>query len=199
MAAARAKLYEARKARVAPGLDDKVLTAWNGLMISAFAEGHRVLREPRYLQAAERAASFLLTTLRKPDGRLLRTWRQGTAHIDAFLEDYAYLANGLVDLYEAGGDERFLRAAEDLAALVRSDFGADEGGFYSTAQGHERLVVRHREGHEERSPPPTGWRPGRWRGCRTTSTATTCARTRSGRCAPGRAPCSVSRARSRSR
>jgi uncharacterized protein YyaL (SSP411 family)/aryl-alcohol dehydrogenase-like predicted oxidoreductase len=152
VAEARPRLYAARRQRVAPGLDDKVLTAWNGLMIASMAEGARVLGEPRFQDAAERAASFLLATLRKPDGRLLRTARAGKAHLDAYLEDYAYLADGLVTLYEAGADVRFLRAAEQLCERMRADFAAPDGGFFSTARDHESLIVRHREGHDGATP-----------------------------------------------
>jgi len=144
---ARSALYEARKGRVPPGLDDKVLTAWNGLMIGALAEGTRVLGEPRWLLAAARAADFVLAHLRR-EGRLLRSWRAGAAHLDAYLEDYAFLGSGLVDLYEAGGEERFLHEAADLAERMMAEFTAPDGGFYSTAEGHEALLVRHREGHD---------------------------------------------------
>ncbi|HEY2941373.1 MAG TPA: aldo/keto reductase [Vicinamibacteria bacterium] len=145
---ARARVYEARRRRVPPGLDDKVLTAWNGLMISAFAEGFRVLGDEGYLETARRAADFLLGTLRRPDGRLLRTWRAGRAHLDAYLEDYAFFTEALVDLYEAGGTARYLDEAAALAARIREDFAAEEGGFFSTARGHEPLIVRPREGHD---------------------------------------------------
>ena len=114
----RARLYEARRRRSSPGLDDKVLTAWNGMMVGAMAEGYRVLGDPRYLAAAARAADFLLTRLRRADGRLLRTYRRGKAHLDAYLEDYAFLAEGLLDLSEAGGDVRFLREAAGLAERI---------------------------------------------------------------------------------
>jgi uncharacterized protein YyaL (SSP411 family)/aryl-alcohol dehydrogenase-like predicted oxidoreductase len=152
VAAAKARLYEARRRRVPPGLDDKVLTAWNGLMIGAMAEGYRVLADRRYLEAAERAAAFVTGRLRAEDGRLLRTYREGRAHLRAYLEDYAYLADGLLDLYEAGGDARRLREAEDLADRARADFAAETGGFYSTARDHESLIVRHREGHDGATP-----------------------------------------------
>jgi uncharacterized protein YyaL (SSP411 family)/aryl-alcohol dehydrogenase-like predicted oxidoreductase len=148
VAASRARVYEARLRRVPPLRDDKVLAAWNGLMIGALAEGHRVLGERRYLEAAERAAAFVLATLARPDGRLLRTWRAGKAHLDAYLEDYAFLGDALVDVYEAGGALRFLREAERLAGLMREDFAAEDGGFHSTARSHEPLIVRHREGHD---------------------------------------------------
>jgi uncharacterized protein YyaL (SSP411 family)/aryl-alcohol dehydrogenase-like predicted oxidoreductase len=143
----RAKLYEARKQRVPPGLDDKVLTAWNGMMIGAMAEGYRVLGDARYLAGAARAADFLLGSLRRPDGGLFRTYRAGKAHLDAYLEDYAFLADGLVDLYEAGGDIRYLREAAHLAERTLTDFGDEAGGgLYDTAKGHEALILRHREG-----------------------------------------------------
>src|SRR5438445_638126 len=145
---ARARLYEARKRRVPPGLDDKVLTAWNGLMISALAEGFRALGDQRYLEAARRAADFLLGALRRPDGGLLRTWRRGRAHLDAYLEDYAFFAEALVDLYEAGGAPKYLEEAASLADRIRKDFAAEEGGFFSTGRGHESLIVRPREGHD---------------------------------------------------
>jgi hypothetical protein len=142
----RAKLYEARLRRVHPGLDDKVLTAWNGMMLGALAEGARVLGEPRYLAAAARAADFLLATLRRSDGRLLRTYRQGKAHLNAYLEDYAFLAEGLLDLYEAGGHVRYLREAAGLVERILDDFGDEAGGFYDTAKDHETLIVRHKDG-----------------------------------------------------
>jgi aryl-alcohol dehydrogenase-like predicted oxidoreductase len=153
--AARTKVYEARKQRIPPLLDDKVLVAWNGLMIGAMAEGHRVLREPRWLDSAERAARYLLEKLRRPDGGLYRTARAGRAHLDAYLEDYAYLSDALIDLYEAGAPSNFLHEAKRLAERVLEDFGDTEGGaFYFTARGHERLLVRTREGHDGAIPNP---------------------------------------------
>jgi uncharacterized protein YyaL (SSP411 family)/aryl-alcohol dehydrogenase-like predicted oxidoreductase len=152
VAASRARLYEARLERVPPGLDDKVLTAWNGLMIGAMAEGCRVLGDARYLEAAQRAARFATTELRAGDGRLLRTYREGKAHLAGYLEDYAYLAEGLLDLYEAGGGLVWLRESEALARRMGEDFADEAGGFYSTARGHEALIVRHREGHDGATP-----------------------------------------------
>ncbi|MFO0567786.1 MAG: aldo/keto reductase [Polyangiaceae bacterium] len=149
LAKSRATLLAARAKRVPPLLDDKVLTAWNGLMISALAEGYRVLGDPRYLESAERAAGFLQDRLLRPDGGLYRTARGGKAHLDAYLEDYAYLGDALVDLYEASGDEAHLRAATGLAERMLADFGDERAGaFYFTAHGHEKLVARTREGHD---------------------------------------------------
>ncbi|MBM4126706.1 MAG: DUF255 domain-containing protein [Nitrospira sp.] len=147
--AARAKpiLYRARQARVAPGLDDKVITSWNGMMLSAMAEAARVFGEERYLEQAQRTADFLLAVHTRPDGRLLRTSRAGRAHLHAYLEDYAYLAEGLLDVYEAGSDERYLRAAEQLAGFLMTDFlDREQGGFFTTAERHESLILRAREG-----------------------------------------------------
>ena len=148
----RPLLYEARKRRVPPGLDDKVITAWNGMMISAMAEAARVLRRSDYLDAARKAADFLLRVHRRDD-RLLRTSRNGRAHLDAVLEDYAFLGEGLVDLYEASGDGRYLEAARGLAErLIRSFQDADQGGFFTTAEEHEALIVRGREGADGATP-----------------------------------------------
>ncbi len=150
---ARPKVYEARQHRIPPGLDDKILTAWNGLMISAMAEGYRVLGKQRYLDAATRAADLLLSTLVRPDGRLLRTYRVGKAHLDAYLEDYAYLAEALIDLYEAGGASRYLTESLRLVDNLLADFADPEGGaFYSTAADHELLIVRHQEGNDGATP-----------------------------------------------
>jgi uncharacterized protein YyaL (SSP411 family)/aryl-alcohol dehydrogenase-like predicted oxidoreductase len=152
LATGRAKLYEARRRRVQPGLDDKVLTAWNGLALGAMAEGFRALREPRYLAGASRAADFLLTRLGRPDGGLFRTSRAGQAHLPAYLEDYAFLAEGLLDLYEAGGGGRYLQEAARLAERMVRDFGDEAGAFFDTAADHEALIVRHREGADSAIP-----------------------------------------------
>ncbi|ALA58517.1 aldo/keto reductase [Nitrospira moscoviensis] len=153
--AARVKplLYEARRRRVPPGLDDKIITAWNGMMLSAMAEAARVFGENRYRDAARQTADFLLKTHVKSDGRLLRTSRAGRAHLDAYLEDYAYLADGLVDLYEAGAGESYLQAAARLADYLMTDFhDAEQGGFFTTAKNHESLILRAREGADGATP-----------------------------------------------
>ena len=148
LAAARATLLELRKTRVPPLLDDKVIAAWNGLMLGAMAEGFRVLRDRRYLVSAERAARFVLEQLRRPDGGVYRTARGERAHLDAYLEDYAFVTDALVTLYEAGAPESFLHEALALAARFVADFGAEDGAFFSTASGHEALVARPRESHD---------------------------------------------------
>jgi len=146
-------VYAARAKRIPPGLDDKILTAWNGMMISAMAEGARVLSDSRYLEAAEEAADFLLRTMKRPDSGLYRTYRAGKAHLNACLEDYAYLAEGLIDLYEAGAHEGYLDEAVHLAERILADFSdAQDGGFFTTGKDHESLILRSREGPDGATP-----------------------------------------------
>ena len=151
----RLKLYETRLKRVPPGLDDKILCAWNGLMIGAMAEGARVLGEPRYLAAAGHAADFIKKRLMTSEGRLLRTYRSGKAHLNGYLEDYAYLAEGLIDLYEAGASKDYLQEAARLANRIIEDFASMDGlGLFNTSHDHETLLVRHREGYDGAIPNP---------------------------------------------
>ena len=155
LASAKSKLLAARLKRVPPLLDDKVVCAWNGLMIGAMAEGARVLRDARYLASAERAADFVLDRMMRPDGGLYRTARGGKAHLDAYLEDYAYLGDGLLDLYEAGGAPQRLADVTKLCDRMLADFGDPEGGaFFFTAHDHEKLLARPREGHDGALPSP---------------------------------------------
>ncbi len=149
LAKLREQVYAARQKRVPPLLDDKILTAWNGLMIGAMAEGYRVLGDARYLASAQCAADYVLAKLVREDGGLFRTARAGRAHLDAVLEDYAYLTEALIDLYEAGGDEKYLEGAERVGARAVKDFADEESGaFFFTARGHEPLITRTREGHD---------------------------------------------------
>jgi uncharacterized protein YyaL (SSP411 family)/aryl-alcohol dehydrogenase-like predicted oxidoreductase len=149
----RPLLYRARQERVRPGLDDKIITAWNGMMISAMAEAGRVLGISRYIAGAKRAADFLLLVHRTSEGALLRTSRQGRAHLNGVLEDYAYLAEGLIDLYEACGQERYLTAALQFGERMVDSFrDEDQGGFYTTAKTHETLIIRAREGADGATP-----------------------------------------------
>jgi len=142
----RALLLREREKRVRPGLDDKVLTSWNGLMIGALARGGAVLGEPRYTEAAVRAARFITTTMKDGEGRLLRVFRRGEAGQRAFLEDHAFLADGLLDLQEATGDAAWLAAAEGvLDALLRGFQDPATGGLFSTAHDAEPLLFRSQE------------------------------------------------------
>ncbi len=140
--AAKSQLLQVRDQRVRPGLDDKVLVSWNALMIDSLAKASFVLGDPKYYQAAAAAANFLLEHLRRADGRLLHTWRRGTAKLDAYLDDYSYLIDALVTLYEASFDERWIVAASGLAEQMIESFGDDDGGFYFTAKDHEKLIAR---------------------------------------------------------
>jgi uncharacterized protein YyaL (SSP411 family) len=151
--AARAKLLAARGGRVRPHLDDKILTAWNGLMISALALGGRVLGERAYVEAAERAAGFILSEMRSADGGLLRRWRDGEAAIGGFLDDYAFFATALVDLYETTFEPRYLSTAIELAERMRALFeDREQGGFFSTAEGDESLVLRMKDEYDGAEP-----------------------------------------------
>jgi len=139
---ARPVLLAAREERPPPGLDDKILTAWNGLMISAFARGGLALREERYTKSARRAASFVLEDMRKEE-RLHRSWRDGQLRHNAYLEDHAFLAQGLLDLHEATGELRWLEEAISLHAELQERFADSQGGaFYRTSDDHEVLLAR---------------------------------------------------------
>jgi hypothetical protein len=144
-ARARQRLYAVRTQRVWPSRDDKVIAAWNGLMLRAFAEVGRILGRDDYLRAAEASASFIHDHL-IVDDKLRRTWRGGQAKLAAYLEDYGALANGLLSLYEADGDPRWFAQARHLADTALERFWDDEvGGFFDTAHDHEQLIGRPRE------------------------------------------------------
>ncbi|HTV18532.1 MAG TPA: thioredoxin domain-containing protein [Polyangiaceae bacterium] len=158
---ARKRVFAVRQKRVPPLLDDKILTSWNGLMLAAMADGARILGDARYHLSAERAARFALSTLRREDGGLYRTARQGKARLNGFLEDYAFLADGLISLYEAAGrfaskpdPSEYLIAAKSLMERALTDFAAEDGAFFATAHDHERLLVRSRDGHDGALPSP---------------------------------------------
>jgi len=144
--AARKTLYEARAKRVWPGLDDKRLTAWNALAISALAEAGAVLGRADYLDAARACAEFVLGSLRDENGHLLRTYKDGDARLNAYLEDHAFLLEALLTLYEASFEARWFEQARELAATTIDRFGDPErGGFFSTSADHEELIVRRKE------------------------------------------------------
>ena len=148
----KVRLLEAREKRVRPGTDDKVITAWNGMMIGAMALGYQITGDKRYLLAAQKAADFIHTNLTK-ESELLRTWRAGKAQLRAYLEDYAYLAEGLLDLYEAGGGFQYLSRAQALANQILEKFSGPHGGaLFSTAHDHEDLIVRKKEGYDGATP-----------------------------------------------
>ncbi len=144
LAAIKDTLYATRTHRVHPGLDDKILTAWNGMMLASLAEAARVLGREDYRTAAIRAGEFLLDNLRTEDGRLLRTYKDGKAKLNGYLEDYANMIDALLELYQTTFEERWFVAARELADVVLHHFPADEGGFYDTSDDHEKLIVRPR-------------------------------------------------------
>jgi uncharacterized protein YyaL (SSP411 family) len=154
----RRKLFEVREHRVHPGRDEKALTSWNGLMISAFARAHQVLGRPEYREAATRAADFIVTRMRTADGRLLHTYSAGSEpKLNGYLEDYAFLLEGLVDLYEATFSLRWLQLALELAGVMVGQFWDEsEGGFFYTGRDHEELIARTRDAHDSSVPSGNG-------------------------------------------
>jgi len=153
---ASVKLLAARSSRVKPGTDDKVLAAWNGLMISALALAYQVLDEPRYLDAARKAARWILEGMRQPDGRLFATARNGRAHLNAYLDDYAFTIAGLLDLYESDFDPHWIREALALDAVVADRFQDEDGSCFTTARDHEKLIARLKAPHDGALPSGNG-------------------------------------------
>ena len=148
----RRQLVTLREQRIKPGRDEKVLTAWNGLMLNSFAEASAILDRPDYRNVAEANARFLLTHLQK-DGLLLRTYKDGQAKLNAYLEDYACLIDGLISLYEATGDLNWIESAVSLADKMIEQFWDDgEGGFFFTGKSHERLIIRSKEFMDNATP-----------------------------------------------
>jgi uncharacterized protein YyaL (SSP411 family) len=150
---AQRQLFLARASRVRPHLDDKILTAWNGLMISAIARGAAILDEPAYADAARRAADFLLATMRAPDGGLLRRYRLGEAAIGGMLDDYAFFVQGLIDLYESTFDFRYLDQAIALTDDQRTRFEDPAGGgFFASAQEDAARLNRIKDDYDGAEP-----------------------------------------------
>ncbi|MCZ7356607.1 MAG: thioredoxin domain-containing protein [Candidatus Methanoperedens sp.] len=146
LSALKDKLFAFREKRVHPGKDDKILTDWNGLMIAALSIGAAVLAGSEYENAAKRAVDFILAKMRKPDGRLYHRYREGEAAVPAFLDDYAFLIWGLIELYESTFEVSYLKAALDLNELLLRHFWDEEnGGFYITADDAEEVIYRKKE------------------------------------------------------
>ena len=151
--AARQKLFTARNKRIHPHKDDKILTDWNGLMIAALAKGAQVCNEPEYADAAKRAADFILTDMRRPDGRILHRYRDGHAAILANVDDYAFLIWGLLELYETVFDVHYLQTALNLnSEMIRYFWDEQNGGFYFTADDAEELIVRQKDIYDSAIP-----------------------------------------------
>lgn len=167
----RQRLHAAREERIKPARDEKILTAWNGMALRAFAVAAAAFGQagqagqangsggpdaPDYLQVAQQNAAFLLDHLRTADGQVLRSWKDGRATLPGYLEDYAQLADGLLALYGVDGNPRWLRAALALADQMLAQFWDDEiGGFYDTAHDHERLITRPRDVSDNATPAGT--------------------------------------------
>jgi hypothetical protein len=153
MERARGKLFEAREKRIHPHKDDKILTDWNGLMIAALSKGARVLGKPTYAQAAEKAAEFVLGTLRNSHGQLLHRYRDADAGLPAHVDDYAFFIWGLLELYEATFDVNYVKTALDLnTEFIKRFWDSHLGGFYFTADDSEELIARKKEIYDGATP-----------------------------------------------
>lgn len=149
---ARQTLYAHRLTRVPPGLDDKLLTAWNGLMLASLSEAARVLNRADYRAAAVNNAEFVLRELSMPDGRLYRTHKDGASKLNGYLEDYADLIDGLIELYQTTFEPRYFREAQRLTDHVLAHFAAPDGGFFDTSDDHEALIARPRSVQDNATP-----------------------------------------------
>jgi uncharacterized protein YyaL (SSP411 family) len=148
----KAKLFAEREKRIKPFRDEKVLTAWNGLMLATFSEASAILQSKDYLEIARNNADFILENLQK-DGYLLRTYKDGKAKLNAYLEDYANFTDGLAELFQVSGEVKYLREAKRLADLMITEFWDDEaGGFYFTGNNHEELILRSKDFTDNATP-----------------------------------------------
>ncbi len=152
LANARAKLFATREKRAKPDRDEKILTAWNGLMLASFAEAAAILNRPDYEEIAKRNARFVLENLKR-DGLLLRTYKDGQAKLNAYLEDYAFYIDGLITLYETTGELEWFKEACALTDTMIDEFWDDEeGGFFFTGKSHETLIVRAKDFFDNATP-----------------------------------------------
>jgi len=142
------KLLEIRSNRIKPGLDDKVLTSWNALMITAFAKGYRVTNEKKYLDAAENCIFFIEKNLIQ-NNQLLRTYKNGSAKIHGYLEDYAYFVNALLDVFEINPELKYLQRAEEFGNyLIEHFWDSQTNNFFMTADNHEKLIIRPKNNYD---------------------------------------------------
>ena len=148
----REKLFATREKRIKPFRDEKVLTAWNGLMLAAFAEAAAILDNREYFQIARKNADFILENLQK-DGYLLRSWKDGEAKLNGYLEDYANFADALVELFQVSGEVTYLKEAKRLADLMISGFwDENDDAFFFTAKNHEKLPIRSKDFYDNATP-----------------------------------------------
>ncbi len=148
----RGRLYETRFKRIHPSLDDKVLTSWNGLAIAALSIAGRTFNNQEYIDAAIAAADFMLQNMKQTDGSLLHRYRKGEKGIEGFLEDYAFLVWGLIDVYQTTFDTKYLREAIELNKKMLDDFSADDGGLFFTSNKNEKLIARTKEVYDGATP-----------------------------------------------
>ena len=152
LSTSRRILFDLREQRVKPDRDEKIITAWNGLMLASFAEAGVILDRPDYTAAARRNAEFVLSNLRR-DGLLLRTWKDGVSKFNAYLEDYAFFIEGLVTLYETTGEFRWLKEALALTDRMIEEFWDEQNsGFFFTGTSHESLIVRSKDYFDNATP-----------------------------------------------
>ncbi len=142
------KMYPVRMQRKQPATDDKIIVSWNGIMVGALAMAGRQLEEPSYTNAAIRAARYILENMRQEDGGLNRTMRKGRVKINAFLDDYAFLVHGLLEIYRTNHDQYWLDTAKDLITVARERFSTPDGGYYDTLADQPDLFVRTRNTHD---------------------------------------------------
>ena len=153
VAASRKRLFDVRKKRVMPHLDDKILSGWNGLMIASMAKGYRIFEEPRYRDAAVKAAEFVLTRMRDSEGRLLRTYRGGKTHTLGYLDDYAFMTEALLNLYETTFEMKWLEQAEQLNAQLMKHYRDEkEGAYFFTSDEAEKVLVRAKDANDSAIP-----------------------------------------------
>ena len=156
LAQIKAQLYSARQERIPPGLDDKILAAWNGMMLASLAEAARVLERPDYLAAAIKCGAFIAERMLDEDGRLMRSHKDGSSKLNAYLEDYANMIDAMLELYQSTFDERWFAIARQLADFAQAHFAADDGGYYDTSDDHEALIVRPRNLQDNVTPSGNG-------------------------------------------
>jgi uncharacterized protein YyaL (SSP411 family) len=156
LATARAKVFAAREKRIRPGRDEKILVSWNALMIRGMARAGRVFGNAGWVDSARRSLAFIRTTMWK-DGRLFATYKDGRAHLNAYLDDYAFLIDALIELMQSAFDPADLEFAQEVADALLEQFEDPEaGGFYFTGRDHERLVHRPKPGHDNATPSGNG-------------------------------------------
>ncbi len=148
-----AKLLKVRENRIRPGLDDKILTSWNGMLISGYVASSKALDEPKYLRQAEQIANFILKTMRKEDCGLFHSYKDGVAKIDGFLEDYCFTIDGLIGLYQATLEVKWLKEAKALTSYVMDQFYDENSGLFDfTSRSGEKLVAKSQEIHDNVNP-----------------------------------------------